>query len=197
MSTTAEAKALLRRQVRAQLAAMAPAARQAEDEALFDRFLALPQLAAARTVFVFYGMGTEPDTARLIPRLLALGKTVGLPRMLPGRAMEVRRYDPDRPLVPHPWGIPEPDTACPLLRHEDIDLALVPALCYDRQGFRLGMGGGYYDRWLPAFCGVTAGLCRTALLQDKLPTDGYDRPVELVITPQGIQKGAKPSPRPL
>ena len=165
---------------------MAPEARRAEDEALFDRFLALPRLAGARTVFVFFGTGTEPDTSRLIPRLLALGKTVGLPRMLPGRAMEVRRYEPDRPLVPHPWGIPEPDVGCSLLSPADIDLALVPALCYDRRGFRLGMGGGYYDRWLPGFHGATVGLCRTELLQAQLPAEPYDRPVELVITAAGL-----------
>ena len=182
MSTTAEAKALLRRQVREHLAAMDPNARRAEDEALFERFLALPQLSNARTVFVFCGTGTEPDTARLIPRLLALGKIVGLPRMLPGRAMEVRRYDPHRPLVRHPWGILEPDETCPLLSQKDIDLALVPALCYDEQGFRLGMGGGYYDRWLPAFGGLTVGLCRAALLQTQLPREPHDRPVDLVIT---------------
>lgn len=157
--------------------------RRREDEALFARFLALPQLERAGTVFVFWGVGTEPDTALLLPRLLELGKVVGLPRMLPGRAMEVRRYCPDRPLVPHPFGIPEPDEACPLLEPDHIDLALVPALCYDRHRSRLGMGGGYYDRWLAGFGGVTVGLCREAVLCDSVPTLPHDRPVDLVLTP--------------
>lgn len=186
MSTTAESKAALRQQVRQQLAQLDPELRREEDRALFDRFLALPQLEQADTVFLFYGTGTEPDTALLLPRLLELGKVVGLPRMLPERGMEVRRYCPDRPLVRHPWGILEPDEGCPLLSPQEIQLALVPALCYDKQGFRLGMGGGYYDRWLPHFTGTTVGLCRSALLQDKLPAEGHDRPVDLVVTTQGL-----------
>lgn len=184
MSTTAEQKAALRRALRAELSAMDPVARRAEDDALFRRFLALPQLERCKTVFVFYGMGTEPDTARLIPALLERGKVVSLPRILPDRGMEVRRYDPGRPLVPHPYGIPEPDVDCPLLSHGDIDLALVPAVCYDEQGFRLGMGGGYYDRWLPHFHGVTVGLCRDRLLQTSLPAEEHDCKVNLVITTQ-------------
>ena len=188
MSTTAEQKARLRADLRAVLTAMAPDARRAEDEALFRRFLALPQLVSCKTVFLFYGMGTEPDTSRLIPSLLELGKVIGLPRILPERSMEVRCYDPGRPLVRHPYGMLEPDEGCPLLSHEDIDLALVPAVCYDVHGFRLGMGGGYYDRWLPDFCGITAGLCRKALLQGSLPVEHHDRAVDIVITPGRIYR---------
>lgn len=182
MSTTAEQKAALRRKLRAVLSDMDPAARRAQDDALFRRFLALPQLERCRTVFLFYGMGTEPDTARLIPALLERGKVVSLPRILPDRGMEVRCYDPARPLLPHPYGMLEPDEGCRHLSHGDIDLALVPAVCYDKRGFRLGMGGGYYDRWLPHFHGLTVGLCRDQLLQPSLPTEDHDHPVDLVIT---------------
>ena len=153
------------------------------DSALFARFLALPQVEAAKTIFAFWGIpGKEPDTARLIGELLARGKTVGLPRMLPGHRMEVRRYDPDKPLVRVSFGISEPGEDCPLLAREEIDLALVPAVCYDRRGYRLGFGGGYYDRWLEGFAGFTAGLCRRAVLQDKVPTEAHDARVDVLLS---------------
>ena len=157
--------------------------RRQEDEALLAAFLAAPETERAQTIFLFYGVGTEPDTSRLLDPLLRRGKRLALPRMLPGRRMQARLYCPDRPLVPHRFGIPEPDEACPILAPEEIDLVLVPALCYDRRGIRLGMGGGYYDRWLADFSGPTLGLCREALLQDRLPAEPHDRPVDAVLTP--------------
>lgn len=185
-TTTAEEKARLRRLIRNQLADLPVAQRTAEDDTLFSAFLALPEVAQAKTVFLFCGTGTEPDTSRLFAPLLEQGKRTCLPRMLPGRRMEVRQYCPDRPLVKHPFGILEPDENCPLVEAAEIDLVLVPALCYDRNGFRLGMGGGYYDRWLTCYHGFTTGLCRQALLRDVLPTESHDRSVDVVITPAAI-----------
>jgi len=184
--TTAEEKARLRALIRKQLLNLPDTERIAEDNALFSTFLTLPEVVRAQTVFLFCGTGTEPDTARLFPSLLAQDKRIALPRMMPGRQMEVRRFDPDRPLVKHPFGILEPDEDCPILSPEEIDLVLVPGLCYDKKGFRLGMGGGYYDRWLLRYQGVTVGLCRETLLQDALPAESHDRPVDVVITPTQI-----------
>ena len=96
--------------------------------------------------------------------------------------MEVRRYLPDRPLVSVSFGISEPGPDCPLLSPADIDLVLVPAVCYDRQGYRLGFGGGYYDRWLEHFAGFRVGLCRSAVLQNRVPTQTHDARVDVLIT---------------
>ncbi len=184
--TTGEEKGRLRTLIRDQLVNLPDSARIAEDSALFSMFLSLPQVERANTLFLFWGTGAEPDTALLFAPLLERGKRIALPRMLPGRQMEARQYCPDRPPLRHPFGILEPDADCPLMDATDIDLVLVPALCYDRQGFRLGMGGGYYDRWLEHYSGITVGLCRDALLRDTLPTEPHDRPVDVVITPSAV-----------
>lgn len=182
-TTVAEDKAALRRQVCLTLECLSPEAVRRGDDALFAAFSALPQVEAASTLFAFWGIpGREPDTGRLIRALTARGKRVGLPRMLPGRQMEVRLYEPDRPLVPASFGILEPLADAPLLARPDIDLALVPAVCYDRSGFRLGFGGGYYDRWLSGFSGFTVGLCRDCVLQDRVPTEDHDCRVDLLLT---------------
>lgn len=173
----------LRRRVREELSALSRSELVRSDDALFARFLALPQVEEARTIFAFWGIpGKEPDTSRLIGELVKRGKTVGLPRMLPEHRMEVRRYDPDRPLVKVSFGISEPGEDCPLLEREDIDLVLVPAVCYDRLGYRLGFGGGYYDRWLEGFSGVKVGLCREAVLQKAVPTEAHDAKVDILLT---------------
>lgn len=183
LSAIAEEKGKLRRQVRQTLAALTPEEARRSDDALFARFLALPQVEAAGTVFAFWGIpGREPETERLIAALTARGKTVGLPRMLPEHGMEVRAYDPNIPMVRAAFGIQEPSGACPLIRKENIGLVLVPAVCYDRQGYRLGFGGGYYDRWLAGFPGLRVGLCRRAVLQERVPIEPHDSKVDLLLT---------------
>ena len=186
-SSIAEQKAALRAHARKQLAAMSPDELDASDRALFARFLSLPQVEQADTIFAFWGtMKGEPSTEFLIHELLARGKRVGLPRMLHGRQMEVRQFCPDVPMVPAAFGIPEPSVGCPLIPKKDIDLVLVPALCYDRLGYRLGFGGGYYDRWLEDYSGLRIGLCRTALLCDRVPTEPHDTRVDLLITEDSL-----------
>ena len=180
-----EEKKALRSRVREQAAEIPENLRRAQDKALFKAFLGLPAVKAAGTVMVFWGVGTEPETTGLISALLASGKKVALPRCLSGGGMEARLYRGGR-LVRGAHGIPEPGEDCPPVEREAVDVVLVPALCYDRRGFRLGRGGGYYDRWLAGFRGASAGLCRGCLLQDALPLEAHDRPVQTVVTETGL-----------
>lgn len=190
-SITAD-KAALRRQVRAYGRALSPEARRASDDALLSRFLSLPQVAAADTLLLYHGMGAEPDTARLIPPLLELGKRLALPRCLPERRLEARLIRADTVLIPHAFGMLEPGEDCPAVDAGRITLALIPGLAFDRSGGRLGQGGGYYDRWLPGFGGIRVALCRGALLFDALPRQAHDALVHLVVTEDGLYGPSAP-----
>jgi len=182
-----EEKAALRKQIWAELAELSREELDASDAALFENFLALPEVKAAKVIFAFWGIpGREPNTRLLIEKLLSQGKSVGLPRMLPGRQMEVRKYDPAIPMVKAAFGIEEPSTDCPLIPREEIDLVLTPAVAYDVRGFRTGFGGGYYDRWLEHFTGFTAGLCRDKVLRPQVPAEPHDARVNAVITESRI-----------
>ena len=79
----------------------------------------------------------------------------------------------------------EPEPLEPLIPGKD-DLIVVPGLCYDRTGYRLGQGGGYYDRYLARHRGVTLGLCRETLLYGELPREWNDFPMEYVFTEAGV-----------
>lgn len=172
--TVKERKAELRRQ-----AAGLP---QVEAGALFERFLALPEVEGADTVLAFYGTGREPNTVPLIRALLERGKRVALPVVLPHRGMEARQVLDVDQLVPNRFGIPEPDDACPVIGKGEIAAALIPHLMVDREGYRLGWGGGYYDRWLADFTGLTVSVCRANRLVDHMPREEFDVPVRLVLT---------------
>lgn len=191
-STITAEKARLRRQALDWLATLSSQARIAGDEALFRRFLALPQIESVRTVLLYHGMDTEPDTVRLLPPLWDIGKQVCLPRCLPGNQMEARLVQRDSTLVRHPYGMLEPGPDCPLIPPDQIDLVLVPGLAFDRSGGRLGRGGGYYDRWLAGFSGVTAALCRDGLLMEAIPRLPHDLGVDLVITETSLYGPSAP-----
>lgn len=149
---------------------------------LIDRFLSLERVQGARTFFLFYGVGKEPDTRNLIRHLLEQGKRVALPVCLPGRQMEAREIDSPEDLLPGKFGIPAPGPDCPVIPQGEIDVALVPNLLCDRSGYRLGYGGGYYDRWLSDYSGLTVCICPPERLVEMLPREEFDIPVDLVIS---------------
>ena len=161
--------------------------RRQSDAQLQARFLALPELETAQTVLLFWSMNYEVDTVPLIDTLSAEGKTVLLPRCLPKGELEIRAYRPQR-LVRHRYGMQEPDEGCAVADKTEVDLALIPALCYDSACYRMGRGGGYYDRFLKDFGGITVGLCRETLLCDKLPRESWDCPVDFVLTEQNTYR---------
>lgn len=177
-----EQKRQLRQLLREQERCLTAAVRCASDQRLTERFLNLVETAAADTILLYCSMGAEPDTTVLLRKLVAKGKQIALPRCLPNGELETRVYQPQWPLISHPYGMLEPGLAHPLIMAGDIDLALVPALAYDQHGMRLGRGGGYYDRYLPGFSSVTVGMCRDVLLQKHLPAECHDQSVDLVLT---------------
>ena len=176
-----EEKKQLREQMKRQLSELPEGTRKAQDKVLFRAFLGLDAVKAAGTVMVYWGVGNEASTTDLISALLACGKRVVLPRCMPGRMMETRAYRGGR-LVRSPYGIPEPGEDCPMVAKQEIDVVLVPALCCDRQGYRLGKGGGYYDRWLTDYTGISVSMCYRELLQERLPREEHDRPVKLLLS---------------
>lgn len=171
--TAAERKTALRRQ--------AAALPRIEAPELVEAFLALPQLEATDTVMLFCGVGRELDTGPILEALLARGKRVAYPVCLPGRRMEAREVKDPEQLVPGAFGIPAPEEGCPLVERGEIGAVLVPCLMCDRAGYRLGYGGGYYDRWLADFSGFTVCICPEERLVEALPREGFDVPVSLVL----------------
>lgn len=157
-------------------------ARARSDELLLSRFLRLFPGGNGAFVLLYYGAGAEPDTSRLLEPLAARGYRPALPHCLPNHGMEAREYLGRERLLPNAYGILEPDESCPVVKREDLSLILVPALCCDERGYRLGHGGGYYDRYLAGYSGPTIALCRDKLLLPLIPTEEHDLPVNTILT---------------
>ncbi len=192
-TTTTELKKRLRREISLWEAAQEERSLRESDAALFRRFLSLPQVERCETLLLFWGVGAEPDTGTLVQSLTQRGRRVALPRCLRGGGLEFRLFQGREEMTPNRFGIPEPSDQCPVVAPCEAQLALIPAMCYDKRGMRLGRGGGYYDRFLAGFSGLSVGLCRDALLRQSLPTQPHDMGVSLVVTQSSVICPAAPS----
>ena len=135
------------------------------------------------TVLTYMPMRGEVDLSSLLEHHPS--KQWAIPRILPEGQMVFHAYDPTR-LVRHPYGMLEPASDCPTVAPDAIQLALVPGLAYDSQGWRLGYGGGFYDRFLSSFSSAFAGVTYQALLLNHIPHAGHDIPMQFVITETGM-----------
>lgn len=157
--------------------------------ALTERIVSLPSFREAQRIMAYLAMPGEANVDRVIERALALGKKVYVPCILKGkeRRMEAGRLLDLQHFRRGPLGLralPEGyETAAP----EDLDLVLVPAVACDRKGRRIGMGAGYYDRYLT---GVKRER-RTAVVWDfqvdeSLPSDVFDQTVSVIVTEKQV-----------
>ncbi|MBS1250377.1 MAG: putative protein YqgN [Chloroflexi bacterium] len=140
-------------------------------------------LQESNVILTYMPMGNEVNVRPLLDKYP--GKKWVIPRILPGNQMAFHFYDPEK-LVMHEYGMLEPSPDCPIVSHEEIDLALVPGLAFDPNGGRLGFGGGFYDRFLCDFKGVTLGVTYNALFINHVPCGEYDIPMRFVVTQKGI-----------
>ncbi len=150
----------------------------------------LPEFAAARLVHVYLASLTnELDTSRVIAVCWSCGKQVVAPVVRPdscvlGHAIVAA----GETLVRGRWGLLGP----PLERTRwlddlgAIDLVLVPGVAFDRRGRRLGMGGGYYDRFLTPLRATRVGLTYDELLLDEIPAESHDVRMDAVVAPAGV-----------
>ena len=171
-----------------QLRAGIPAEQRAAiDAGIAARLLALPVYREADAVFTYLDMGAEIRTRGIIADAWAAGKTVALPRCIPGtRLMTWHRITSLEGLVKSRFGVEEPaDDSATLVQPADFaaPIALVPGLTFDERGFRIGYGGGFYDVFLADFPGATVGLCREQQMSSRVAfLDAHDLPVQAVIT---------------
>ena len=182
---TRDAKSRWRRRLRARLAALDPAEAARSAAAVAERTLALPEVARARRVFTCLSFGDELDTRGLVERLLDDGREVYVPRTEAGDPqIHVHRYPCELRTLSFGLRQPRPDQpeVPPSAVDATLGVALVLGLGFDRRGIRLGYGRGYFDRFLAGRPFPAVGLCYDLQLVDRLPSEGHDVPMAVVVT---------------
>ncbi len=140
----------------------------------------IPQFRNAEIVFCYVSAGSEVKTHALIKELLSVKKVV-VPYCTDNDgnmiAAEIKSFDE---LKEGRFGIFEPITPEEFPKNE-IDFVITPAIAFDKNGYRLGYGKGYYDRFLSSISPYKLGICKKELLTEKLPHDEFDIKMDNVI----------------
>ena len=189
-------KRALRREVREAVLAVTPDDRAEMDQAIYGHLLGATLFAHSRVVMLYASaFPEEVPTRPLMAGVLAAGKELVLPRVRAeaGEMDLCRLTDPEADLLPGRYGIMEPGPECPLQPARAVGLVIVPGLAFDRAGYRLGRGGGYYDRFLdaPDRTAVSCSVAYGVQLVDAVPREPHDRPVDFLVTEAGMMQAVR------
>jgi 5-formyltetrahydrofolate cyclo-ligase len=200
-------KSALRRAIHGSLAAMTPEVRLTKSQLIVRHVLELEEFKRARVVMAYVSMEMEVRPWALLRAAWAQGKIVALPRVEPPLeapeilavhdrrivAYELRERQVDDPqdhdgLEANVMSILEPKGGAQEVPMAEIGLVVVPCVAYDRQGFRLGKGGGFYDRYLSHadLKAATVVLAFSEQVFSQLPHCPHDHPVQILVTEAGV-----------
>lgn len=137
-------------------------------------------------VFLYTPHRGEPDITGIAAHLRP-GTRCGLPVVEGGGVLRFHQWSPGDPLRPNRYGIGEPERPSPVLAPGAGTVILVPSLALDKSGIRLGYGGGFYDRLLPAAAGATTvGIAFSSFVVDMLPRESHDYPLQWIATESSV-----------
>ncbi|MGE7841023.1 5-formyltetrahydrofolate cyclo-ligase [Lysinibacillus sp. NPDC093712] len=192
-------KTTLRNEVREALANMNATTYRDQSFAVAKKVLQEPYIIEANTIGITISNMPEVDTIHLIEALWQLGKKVAVPKCnAKTREMSFYAIESFAQLETVYMHLREPIPAvCELVDANEMDIILVPGVVFDTNGYRIGYGGGYYDRYVLHYKkGKLMSLLFDEQLYEQVPIETHDCPVDLIITPTKridcvAQRGAK------
>jgi 5-formyltetrahydrofolate cyclo-ligase len=156
-----------------------------KSQAIFNRLCSLPQYKRAKTVMAYVSYRNEVSTPGFIAKVVEDGKRIVLPKVSASVLYIYEIHDIEKDIMPGFKGIPEP-LGEPESRVDpaEIDLAVIPGVVFDLKKYRIGYGGGFYDRFIPSLrrdC-LKIGVAFQIQMVSKIQGESFDVPVDMVIT---------------
>ena len=176
-------KSELRKQVLQEMKSIPQKQKIAMDQALTERFLNHPFYQEAKVIATYLSFPHEFQTQGLIDQALKDGKKVLIPKTYPKGRMEFVVYNPQQLKITS-FGLLEPQGDLEVVDTSQIDLIHVPGLAFTTEGYRIGYGGGYYDRYLEHFAGHTMSTIYPCQVQE-FNSENHDIPVQEVLIYEG------------
>lgn len=189
MDTAALEKQRLREEHLAAREVLSEQERSVLDNRITQKLLATSEYAEATTVLTYVSVSSEVSTRMFIECALRDGKTVAVPRCLPGHCLEFVAIASLEQLVAAPFNLLEPAKELPAVTEDQKNnsICIVPALLVDTKGYRLGYGAGFYDRFLSTYPGKKICLAyQQSLSRTTLPHTAFDVAVDVVITESDV-----------
>ena len=177
---TRSTKNVLRKKILRQRQGLSEKEWQTKSNLICDRLISLPLFTQANTIFAYFSFRQEVD----LSPLFSLNKTWAFPRCV-DKSLVWHSWQPKEHLVIDKYGIKTPLETASTISVTFANLILVPTVACDRQGYRLGYGGGFYDRLLASVRGskiYTIGITFDFALIDRLPVDSWDMKLNSICT---------------
>ncbi|MCQ2515625.1 MAG: 5-formyltetrahydrofolate cyclo-ligase [Saccharofermentans sp.] len=181
----------IRKQIREQRKLLSPDELKAADKRLFDEFKnALMKDKDMKRIFdkskyiaVYKGVRGELPCDMLCEYLRSLGKHTCYPRTIGNDMVFCDINDPSTQLVKGQFGLLEPDENIASVDNKDISIMIMPGIAYDEEGYRVGQGGGYYDRFIADLTNepLLVGVCMSFQLMSLVPIESTDIPADVVL----------------
>ena len=175
-------KELLRKEMRALRDGFSDEYIEACSRKITAAFMESDIYKSSGAVMIYLSIGSEVRTDALLKKIFEDGKVCAVP-VVRGKEIKISRFYKDGALVRSAFGIPEPEFPeyCGI---SGIDVIVIPALAYDARGYRIGYGGGYYDRLLSRVGSDIAlvGFCYDKLIVDNIDYQPHDIKTEIVIS---------------
>lgn len=183
-----EAKRAAREYARAARCALDLDVCRAASRQLATNLSALPELAIATVVLAYKATPEEIDPAIAVEQLRSCGATIAFPRIEAPGVLGLHVVDSASELLPGPFGLTEPPPDSPRVDPADIDAVIVPGVAFDERCWRLGYGGGYYDRLLPLLRPDCAriGIAYDEQVLEAIPAEEHDVRVHAIVTPTRV-----------
>lgn len=188
MITLKEEKKQLREELLQLRSEITSEEREKAESAVVSKLLSLASFRFAETVLLYSPIKGEINVLPVAEAAIKAGKKVAFP--LCDTESSTMTYHVVRDLSDlkaGSYGIPEPSSDLPLYvpSKDKNDLIIIPAVCFDRQGYRVGYGKGYYDRYMGTFGGTSVGVTFHKLLRPTVPRGRFDKHVSLIVTEKG------------
>ncbi len=190
MSNIEEQKNELRISAKKQRASLSAIQKEKLDKDLLNKLLSLPEFKNVHSVFTYISMPIkEVSTTGMIEFCLTEGIRVAVPVCKAHSCMDFYYISSLDETKQNKYGILEPEeNEDRLASPSEADLIIIPGLKFDKRGYRLGWGGGFYDRYLKNCSCPKIGICYEDEITELLPVDNYDVKVDMLVTDKTIYK---------
>ena len=180
----------IRDKYRALRLSLDPEQKAAMDAKICESFISSATYRYAAVLLMYAPKKDEVNVLPIAEKALADGKKVAFPRCIDDtHDMDFHFVESLDQLEKGAYGLLEPPETLPIYDRESNEPAacIVPALVYDKKGYRLGYGKGYYDRYLGSFTGSKVGLIYSSFIIDEVPRGRFDLSVDFMVTERGIR----------
>ena len=173
-------KTKIRQKIRQKLCLLTEKEKKQQSANIWQQMETLPAFQTADTILLYWSLSNEVDTHNFIEKW-SKNKTILLP-VVADNDLILRKYNGLSCLKVGTFNICEPAEGEDFTDFSAIDLCIIPAVAFDKQGNRLGKGKGFYDRLLPHINAVKVGVCFDVQLIENIPHEAWDIKMDLILS---------------